>query len=101
MKMNKKLRDIQNMSDVRGVEIQKVGVKDVEVPLSVQRKNAANQTVSAKARLSVTLPHNFKGTHMSRFIEILSEWEDRNLLGIDIRGCLIDVIKKLEAKKLR
>ena len=97
--MNKNLRDIQNMSDSRGVEIQKVGVKDVEVPLLVQRKNADNQVVSAKARLSVTLPHNFKGTHMSRFIEILSDWETKNLLGIDIRGCLEDVNKKLNAKK--
>lgn len=97
--MDNKLKDIQNMSDDRGVEIQKVGVKDVEVPLRVQRKNADNQIVSAKARLSVSLPHNFKGTHMSRFVEILTEWEDRELLGIDIRGCLVEMIEKLQAKK--
>ena len=97
--MDKKLSDIQNLADTRGVEIQKVGVKDVEVPLCVQRKNADNQIVSAKARLSVTLPHNYKGTHMSRFIEILTEWGNKNLLGIDIKGCLIEMIKKLEAKK--
>ncbi len=97
--MDKKLSDIQNLADSRGVEIQKVGVKDVEVPLCVQRKNADNQIVSAKARLSVTLPHNYKGTHMSRFIEILTEWGNKNLLGIDIKGCLIEMIKKLEAKK--
>lgn len=97
--MDNKLKDIQNMSDDRGVEIQKVGVKDVEVPLRVQRKNADNQIVSAKARLSVSLPHNFKGTHMSRFVEILTEWEDKELLGIDIRGCLVEMIEKLQAKK--
>ena len=97
--MNKKLTDIQNMSDDRGVEIQKVGVKDVEVPLTVQRKNSDNQIVSAKARLSVTLPHNFKGTHMSRFIEILSDWEDKSLLGVDIRGLLVEMTDKLQAKK--
>ncbi|MCQ2958486.1 MAG: GTP cyclohydrolase FolE2 [Candidatus Gastranaerophilales bacterium] len=97
--MTNKLSDIQNMSDTRGIEIQKVGVKDVEVPLSVQRKNADNQIVSAKARLSVSLPHNYKGTHMSRFIEILSDWEDKNLLGIDIRGCLVEMINKLKAQK--
>ena len=97
--MGKNLTDIQNMSDTRGVEIQKVGVKDVEVPLSVQRKNSDNQIVSAKARLSVSLPHNYKGTHMSRFIEILSDWENRNLLGIDIRGCLVEMIDKLKAKE--
>jgi len=97
--MKNKLSDIQNMSDSRGVEIQKVGVKDVFVPLSVQRKNADNQIVSAKARLSVSLPHNYKGTHMSRFIEILSKWENKNLLGIDIKGCLIEMLEKLQAQK--
>jgi len=97
--MNSNLSDIQNMSDKRGIEIQKVGVKDVEIPLSVQRKNADNQIVSAKARLSVSLPHNYKGTHMSRFIEMLSNWENKHLLGIDIRGCLVEMISKLKAKK--
>ncbi|MDD3593786.1 MAG: GTP cyclohydrolase FolE2 [Candidatus Gastranaerophilales bacterium] len=97
--MTNDLKDIQNLTDTRGVEIQKVGVKNVEVPLNVQRKNSDNQTVSAKARLSVALPHNFKGTHMSRFIEVLSKWGSKNLLGVDIKGCLIEVVNKLHAKK--
>lgn len=97
--MNKKLCDIQNSIDTRGVDIQKVGVKNVEVPMCVQRKDADNQIVSAKARLSVSLPHNYKGTHMSRFIEILNDWREKNLLGIDIRGCLIEMTEKLQAQK--
>ena len=97
--MNKNLCDIQNSIDTRGVDIQKVGVKNVEVPMCVQRKNSDNQIVSAKARLSVSLPHNYKGTHMSRFIEILNDWSDKNLLGIDIRGCLVEMIDKLQAQK--
>ena len=97
--MSKTLTDIQSMTDSRGVEIQKVGVKDVEVPLCVQRKNDSDQIVSAKVRLSVSLPHNYKGTHMSRFIEILSDWEHKKLLGIDIRGCLVEMCEKLKAQK--
>ena len=70
--MNSTLKDIQNQNDIRGIDIQKVGVNGVEVPLIIERKNAQSQVVSAKARLSVTLPHNYRGTHMSRFIEVLS-----------------------------
>ncbi len=96
--MNSQLKDIQNQIDKRGIDIQKVGVNDVDVPLLIERKDAQSQVVSAKARLSVTLPHNFRGTHMSRFIEILSKYSKRNMLGVDIKGLLIDIQKKLESK---
>lgn len=96
--MTKTLTDVQNQKDLRGVDIQKVGVKNVEVPLIIQRKNESNQVVSAKARMSVSLPKHYKGTHMSRFIEVLSEWKNKNLLGVDIKGCLNAIIKKLNAQ---
>ncbi len=96
--MKSSLKDIQNLEDTRGVDIQKVGVKDVEIPLMIQRKNADDQIVRAKARMSVSLPKYYKGTHMSRFIEVLSEWGQKNLLGADIRVCLEDILKKLDAK---
>jgi len=93
-----KLKDVQNTRDHRGIDIQKVGVKNVEVPLNIQRKNDKEQIVSAKATMSVSLPRDYKGTHMSRFIEILSEWGQRNLLGVDLKGCLIEITDKLNAK---
>lgn len=96
--METELKDIQNLSDSRGVDIQKVGVKDVEIPLIIQRKNEKEQVVSAKARITVSLPRNYKGTHMSRFMEVLGEWSQKNLLGVDIQGCIVDVVNKLEAK---
>lgn len=96
--MNSQLKDIQNQNDKRGIDIQKVGVNGVEVPLIIDRKDADSQVVSAKARLSVTLPHNYRGTHMSRFIEVLSDYSSKNRLGIDIKGLLIDVKKRLESQ---
>jgi len=93
-----KLKDVQNLKDNRGIDIQKVGVRNVEVPLNIQRKNASEQIVSAKATMSVFLPGDYKGTHMSRFIEILSDWGQKNLLGVDIKGCLIEIANKLQAK---
>lgn len=96
--MHKELKDVQNLKDTRGVDIQKVGIKNVEIPLIIQRKNESNQVVSANARMNVSLPKHYKGTHMSRFIEVLSEWKNKNLLGVDIKGCLVAIIKKLHAQ---
>lgn len=96
--MYKELKDVQNLKDTRGVDIQKVGIKNVELPLIIQRKNESNQVVSAIAKMNVSLPKHYKGTHMSRFIEVLSEWKNKNLLGVDIKGCLIAIIKKLHAQ---
>lgn len=93
-----KLKDTQSLKDTRGIDIQKVGIKHLELPLIIQRKNETNQVVSAKARINVSLPRHYKGTHMSRFIEVLSEWKNKNLLGVDIKGCLSAIIKKLNAQ---
>ncbi len=92
------LRDIQNLKDNRNVDIQKVGIKNLKMPLIVQRKNSSNQVVSADARVCVSLPKHYKGTHMSRFVEVLSEWQNKNLLGVDIKGCLEKIIENLDAQ---
>ncbi|PWU14400.1 MAG: hypothetical protein C5B50_17640 [Verrucomicrobia bacterium] len=66
------LPDIQQTKDRRGVPIDKVGICDLSFPITVlDRQNQKQQTV-ATISMSVSLPHHFKGTHMSRFLEILS-----------------------------
>ena len=92
------MKDIQNEYDPRGIDIQKVGIKDFDIPLSVRRKNNSKQTVNAKASLSVSLPKCYKGTHMSRFVEVLTEWQNQDLLGSDLKGCVSSVVEKLCAK---
>ena len=92
------MKDIQNLKDERNVDIQKVGIKHLELPLIIQRKNSSNQVVCAKAKVNVSLPRDYKGTHMSRFVEVLTEWRNKNLLGVDIKGCLEEIIQRLEAK---
>ena len=92
------IKDVQNTKDTRNVDIQRVGIKNIDVPLTIQRKNNTDQIVSATAKVAVSLPRNYKGTHMSRFVEVLNEWESKNLLGVDIKGCLEKVIKKLHAQ---
>ena len=92
------MKDIQNLKDNRNVDIQKVGIKHLELPLIIQRKNNSNQVVCARARVNVSLPRDYKGTHMSRFVEVLAEWKNKNLLGVDIKGCLEKIIKNLDAQ---
>ena len=86
------MKDVQNTQDTRNVDIQRVGIKDIDLPLTIQRKNNTDQIVSAKVKAAVSLPRNYKGTHMSRFVEVLNEWEHKNLLGVDIKGCLEKII---------
>lgn len=92
------MKDVQNTQDNRNVDIQKVGIKHVELPLIIQRKNKSDKVVYATARVCVSLPRAYKGTHMSRFVEVLNEWRTKNLLGVDIKGCLEKIIKRLHAK---
>ncbi len=66
--------DIQSQKDHRKINIQKVGVKGIKYPIVVLDKTAGTQPVNASINMYVNLPHSFKGTHMSRFIEILNEF---------------------------
>ncbi|MBI5885021.1 MAG: GTP cyclohydrolase I FolE2 [Deltaproteobacteria bacterium] len=73
MKTKKTLRDIQSAPDERRIAIDKVGVKEISYPITVLDKKNKTQHTIASINMYVDLPHQFKGTHMSRFIEILNE----------------------------
>ena len=95
------IKDVQNQKDFRNIPIQKVGVKDVEIPLKIERKSKGSapelERVFARAKMSVSLTSEFKGTHMSRFIEVLNKYRDENLLTSTIEKILFDVKQKLDA----
>ncbi|MCG3146087.1 MAG: GTP cyclohydrolase FolE2 [Gammaproteobacteria bacterium] len=65
--------DIQNHQDDRLIPINKVGVSDLRYPIVVYDRERGRQETIANLAMSVSLPHDFKGTHMSRFIEVLNE----------------------------
>ena len=71
------LPDVQNSQDTRAIAINKVGIKDIRHPIQVKDRTGKVQHTIANFNMYVDLPHNFKGTHMSRFVEILNnhEWE--------------------------
>lgn len=76
------MKDTQNQSDHRKIDIKKVGVKTVTYPITVLDKAQKSQRTIATINMYVNLPHQFKGTHMSRFIEILNRFHGK----IDIKN---------------
>ena len=66
--------DIQNSVDEREIPLKKVGVRNVEYPVAVLDKKNKIQNTTATLDLFVNLPHHFKGTHMSRFIEVFHKY---------------------------
>jgi len=66
------LPDIQSLADGRQIAIDQVGVCDLTYPIVVLDREKQKQQCAAKISLSVSLPHHFKGTHMSRFLEVLA-----------------------------
>ena len=69
------IEDVQGRADTRRIPINKVGIKDIYHPVRVQDRSGGEQHTVANFNMYVALPHNFKGTHMSRFVEILHQHE--------------------------
>ncbi|MDI6784491.1 MAG: GTP cyclohydrolase, FolE2/MptA family, partial [bacterium] len=67
------MRDIQNEKDERRIEVDRVGVKEILYPIIVMDKRKEQQSTVASINMYVNLPHHFRGTHMSRFIEVLNQ----------------------------
>jgi len=65
------MKDIQNQRDTRNIPIDKVGIKNLRYPVTVRDKREGRQATVASINMYVDLPHEYKGTHMSRFVEML------------------------------
>ena len=65
------VEDVQAHADTRRLPINRVGIKDIRHPVRVKDRAKGEQHTIATFNMYVSLPHNFKGTHMSRFVEIL------------------------------
>ena len=93
-----KLKDTQNEPDFRKLAIDRVGVKDLRYPIQVRdRKKGSEQSTVATVQLTVDLPHHFKGTHMSRFVEVLNS--HGSVLHVsNIRDILVKLQKRLDAQ---
>ncbi len=90
------IEDVQNTPDVRHLAIDKVGIKSIRHPIMVKDKSSGVQHTIAMFNMYVHLPHNFKGTHMSRFVEILN-MNEREISIENFETILREMVKRLEA----
>lgn len=93
------MKDVQNFYDERGIALQRVGVKDVHLPFYIKMQNGDFQSVLADICLTVALPHQFKGTHMSRFIEVLNQWSQQPISNKELQSILTDIRDRTGAQK--
>lgn len=89
--------DIQNQTDHHNLDIDKAGVKDIQYPIRVLDKNRGTQYTVGKINMYVDLPRHFKGTHMSRFVEILHEYRGDMSIHTFSR-ILDDMVERLDAR---
>ena len=89
--------DVQSTPDTRRLAIDRVGIKSIRHPARIQERAGGVQHTIAHFSMYVGLPHHFKGTHMSRFVEILNAHE-REISPDTFRTMLREMVKKLEAE---
>lgn len=95
--INKEIPDVQNSLDTRQIGIDRVGIKDIRHPVVVRDRSGGEQHTVANFNMYVSLPHNFKGTHMSRFVEILNNHEYE--ITVDsFKGMIEEMTKLLDAE---
>jgi GTP cyclohydrolase I len=90
------IQDTQGLPDSRRLPIDKVGIKDIRHPVQVKDRSQGRQHTIAHFNMYVDLPQHFKGTHMSRFVEILNEHERE--ISVESFGTILDKMReRLEA----
>jgi GTP cyclohydrolase I len=89
--------DVQASSDTRQIAIDKVGIKSIRHPVKVAERGGGVQHTVAMFNMYVGLPQEFKGTHMSRFVEILNAHE-REISVDSFKKMLDEMVVRLEAK---
>src|SRR3984957_21052035 len=90
------VEDVQGRADTRRIPINRVGIKDITHPVRVKDRTTGEQHTIATFNMYVNLPHDFKGTHMSRFVSILNQHE-REISVESFQSMLEDMTVRLEA----
>ncbi len=89
--------DVQSSPDTRHIAINKVGIKSIRHPVLVADRSGGIQHTVGVFNMYVHLPHNFKGTHMSRFVEILNS-HDREISVESFEAIVREMCERLEAQ---
>lgn len=96
------LKDVQSSPSEVALAIDRVGVKHIELPLVVKDRDRGSQHTVASVDMGVDLPAEYKGTHMSRFVEALEHWREDSGEMLDypsMKRLLSDVLERLHAHR--
>ena len=88
------MTDVQNQPDLRGIKIKRTGVTKVHLPFLISDGGKV-QPVAAQIRFTVALADNLRGTHMSRLVELLTDWTTQPVAIPDVEKILLDALDKL------
>ena len=90
------MKDVQNEKDMRNIYLHQVGIRELKYPVVIRNGEGEMFPVTAKVSLSVDLEGDQKGTHMSRFVEVLTQYNQMDLK--NIRLLLEALRERLEAR---
>ncbi len=89
--------DVQNYKDSRQLDITRVGIKSIKSPIIVRDKSQAQHSVADFA-MSVFLPQDLKGTHMSRFTQLVNDYRSSEITATNITAMHTEMLTRLESK---
>jgi GTP cyclohydrolase FolE2 len=94
---SKNLKDVQSEQDLRNIPLKHAGIKNLRWPVTLKDKEQGEQHTVAQVSMSVDLPHDLRGTHMSRFVEVLQQLG--TLSPDNLEGVLDSLKEHLQAEK--
>jgi GTP cyclohydrolase I len=91
------MRDIASEKDLRGIEIDRVGIRQLHLPIMIREKGGRLAHILGELDASVQLPHTERGTHMSRFLQILFQWGKKAVSGLEMEQMVREIAAAFEA----
>jgi GTP cyclohydrolase IB len=92
------MRDVASESDGRGITLQRVGVRDLHLPVMIREKAGRNAHMLGRFDAGVELPPGERGTHMSRFVEVLARWSKRAVSMLEMEEILREMTESFGAR---
>jgi GTP cyclohydrolase I len=92
------MKDVASEFDERGITIQRVGVREIHLPVRIREKSGGHARVVGTLDTSVELAHYQRGTHMSRFVEVLARWSKKDVGSDEIRQMLEEIRTRFRAR---
>ncbi|MBC7288025.1 MAG: GTP cyclohydrolase I FolE2, partial [Armatimonadetes bacterium] len=92
------MRDVASERDDRGITIDRVGIRDLHLPVRIRQKTGNEARVVGVFDATVELPHYERGTHMSRFVEVLMKWSKRAVSQTEMKTMLGELTAVFQAR---